>query len=113
MKAIGIQLDDNIDQGNLMDIKINPVRDIDGKIVSGFVIGSTLEQNKALILIGSQGDFKYKPELGVCFEDILLGADLLEYRHKITEHFAMDGLKIEELDLYRTDNINIIANYES
>ncbi|MDA6067989.1 hypothetical protein NJT12_00030 [Flavobacterium sp. AC] len=113
MKGIGIQLVDNIDQGNLLDIKINPIRDQGGKIISGLVIGNTLEQNKALILIGSQGDFKYRPDLGVCFEDVLLGADLLEYRHKITEHFAKDGLKITELDLYRTDNIKIIANYES
>lgn len=113
MKDLGIQLVDNIYEGNLMDIKINPIRDIDGKIISGLVIGNILEQNKALILIGSQGDFKYRPDLGVCFEDVLLGADLLEYRHKITDHFEKDGLKITELDLYRTDNIKIIANYES
>lgn len=113
MKGIGIQLVDNIDHGNLLDIKINPIRDQEGKIVSGIVIGNTLEQNKALILIGSQGDFKYRPDLGVCFEDILLGADLLEYRHKVTEHFQKDGLKIIELDLYNTNNIKIIATYES
>jgi hypothetical protein len=113
MKDIGIQLVDNIDDVNLLDIKINPIRDQDGKIISGLVIGNILEQNKALILIGSQGDFKYRPDLGVCFEDVLLGGDLLEYRHKITEHFTKDGLKITELDLYRTDYIKIIANYES
>jgi hypothetical protein len=113
MKGIAIQLVDNIDDGEVLDIKITPIRDQDGKIISGLVVGNTLEQNKALILIGSQGDFKFRPDLGVSFEDILLGADLLEYRHKVTEHFRKDGLKITELDLYNTNNIKIIAVYES
>lgn len=113
MKDVGIQLIDNVSEGIIMDLKIKPVRDTSGKIVSGFVIGNILEQNKALIFIGSQGDFKFRPDLGVGFGDVLLGDDLLEYRHKVTEHFTKDGLKITQLDLYTLDNIKIVANYES
>ncbi|MBP4140013.1 hypothetical protein [Flavobacterium geliluteum] len=113
MKSIGIQIIDNSLDGEVMDLKIKPVRDANGKIVSGLVIGNTLEQNKALILIGSEGDFKFRPDIGVNFGDVLLSDNLLEYRHKINEHFNKDGLKITELNLYRTDNIKIVADYES
>ncbi|WP_202110812.1 hypothetical protein [Flavobacterium hydrocarbonoxydans] len=113
MKSIGIQLIDNNDQGEPMDLKINPVRDVTGKIIAGIVIGNILEQNKALIIIGSEGDLKFRPDIGVNFGDVLLNDNLLEYRHKINEHFDKDGLKISELDLYTLDNIKIVADYES
>ncbi len=111
MKDRAIQLNDNADTGELPDLKINPVRDEQGKIVSGVVIGNTLEQNKALILLAQPGDFKFNPTLAVGIEDLLLDDDLLAYRHKIRENFAKDGLKIKELDLYNINNINIDATY--
>lgn len=112
MKSRAIQFVDNADEGNVLDLKIKPVRDADGLIVSGVVIGNTLQQNKALILLAQPNDFKANPTLGVGIEDILLDSDLLEFRHKIRENFAKDGLKITELDLYSTDKINIEADYE-
>lgn len=112
MKDRAIQYIDHSDEGELLDVKINPQHDAEGKIISGFVIGSTLEQNKALILIAQPGDFKANPTLGVGFEDILLSGDLLKYRHKIREQFKKDGLKVTQLKLYNLDNIKIEAAYE-
>lgn len=112
MKSIGIQLNDNNDSGDVLDLKINVVRDSAGKIVSGLVVGDTLEQNKAIILIAHQGELKATPDLGVGLGDILLSSDYLEYRHKIREHFAKDGLVIETLDLYENKPFKIVANYE-
>jgi hypothetical protein len=112
MKRTGIQLIDNNDSGEVMDIKISPELDGDGKIVSGIVVGDTLEQNKALILIGHQGDFKFNPEIGVGLSDVLLGNDHLSFRHRIREHFAMDGLQVSQLDLYPKKPLKIIADYE-
>lgn len=112
MKSIGIQLTDNNDTGDVLDLKINVVRDSTGKIVSGIVIGDTLEQNKAIILIAHEGQLKGNPDLGVGIGDIALSSDYLEYRHKIREHFAKDGLAVETLDLYENKPIKIIANYE-
>ncbi|OBX20954.1 MULTISPECIES: hypothetical protein [Bizionia] len=111
-KDRGIQVIDNTDEGVVLDLKINPIRNADNKIVSGLVIGNILEQNKAFILIGQPNDFKDHPTLGVGFEDNLLGEDLLEYRHKIREHFAVDGLKVTQLDLYDINAAKIDANYE-
>ncbi len=112
MKGFGIQLNDDTETGDVMDMKVIPARNESGLITSGFVLGNTLQQNKALILIGHPNDFKFEPTLGVGIEDILLTDNLLEYRHRVREHFAKDGLKIKQLDLYSTERINIQAIYE-
>ena len=113
MKDKAIQFIDNEDVGTVLDLKIDVKRDSEGKIVSGLVIGNTLEQNKAFLLLGHSNDFKGNPTLGVGIEDVLLSTELLEYRHKIREQFARDGLKITNLDLYSLDKINIEAHYEN
>lgn len=111
-KDRGIQVIDNNNQGNLLDLKIEVKRHADGKIISGLVIGNTLEQNKAFLLIAHCNDFKANPTLGVGIEDLLLNEELLEYRHKIREQFARDGLKITTLDLYGLNHVKIEAYYE-
>ena len=111
-KDIGIQVIGDANEGDVMDLKIKVQRDSLGLISQGIVIGNTLEQNKAFILIAHPSDFKMNPTLGVGIEDILLGSNLLEYRHKVREHFTMDGLKITSLDLYSIDRIKIEAEYE-
>lgn len=112
MKSIGIQYNDNNDNGEVLDLKVVPIRDSSGKILSGLVVGNTLEQNKASILIAQQGEFKFNPDLGVGLGDIALSSDYLEYRHKIREHFAKDGLVVETLDLFENKPLKIIAHYE-
>jgi hypothetical protein len=111
MKKRGIQLTDTTEIGKILDLKINVVRDSSGKIISGIVIGDTLEQNKALILIVHPGELKFKPDLGVGLGDLMLSSDYLEFRHRIREHFAKDGLFVETLDLYENKTLKIIANY--
>lgn len=113
MKDRAIQLVDHTDNnGELMDVKIQPIRDTNGKIIQGVVVGNTLQQNKALILIAHPNDFKANPTLGVGIGDITLDSDLLDYRHEIREQFYKDGLKITELDLYSVDSVKIEAHYE-
>ncbi len=112
MKDRGIQVISNTDEGNVLDLKVAPVYDVYGKIVSGLVVGDTLEQNKAFILLAQPGDFKFMPTLGVGIEDMILDDDLLAFRHKIRQNFALDGLKITDLDLYHTGRIKIEAHYE-
>ncbi len=112
MKSKGIQVVDHTDQGEILDLKINPVRNTSGKIISGLVIGKTLEQNKAFILMAQQGELKINPNIGVGFGDITLGTDLLPYRHKIREQFLIDGLQVQELTLYVNKPFKIEADYE-
>ena len=112
-KATGIQLIDSANQGQIMDIKIDPIRNADGKIENGLIIGSTLRQNQALILIAQEGEFKYKPELGIGIEDMILSEAYLQYRHKIRKHFEMDGLRVETLEVYENKPIVIEAYYNN
>lgn len=111
-KGMGIQFIDNLDDGDLWDLKIKPVRGSDGKINSGFVIGETLNQNQAAILTAHQGEFKFMPALGVGLQDELLGEDLLSARHKIKEQYPIDGLTVKNLDLYKNEKFEISADYE-
>lgn len=110
-KSTGIQYNDSSD-GLVYDLKIEVKRDASGKILSGLVIGQTLEQNMASILVCKPGDLKDNLSFGVDFRSALLGEDLLEYRHKIKEEFTKDGLNVNHLDLYDLTKYNIDAAYE-
>ncbi|AZI53909.1 oxidase [Epilithonimonas vandammei] len=76
-----------------------------------FVAGENIIQQQAMLLATHQGEFKHSPEVGVGISDLLLGEELLEYRHKIRNQFAMDGLKINKLELYDIGNLKIDAEY--
>ncbi|MBS7234160.1 hypothetical protein KHA90_24465 [Flavobacterium psychroterrae] len=111
MKNIGIQLNDNSDDGTIMDLKIDPVRDASNKILSGLVIGQSKEQNIALMLMMHQGELKFKPDLGVGIEDIVLSSDYLIFRHRISEHLKKDNLIVSQVDLFENKPFKIIAEY--
>lgn len=111
MKNIGIQLIDNSDAGDVMDLKIEPIRDASNKIVSGFVIGQTQPQNIALMLMVHQGELKFRPDLGVGIQDLVLSSDYLVFRHKIREHLKKDNLIVSQLDLFEDKPFKIVAEY--
>lgn len=110
-KDKGLQLNDNTTTGEILDLKIEVVKDAEGKIKSGLIVGNTLQQNQALILITQPGENKFNPDLGVGIADMLLDHDYLNYRHRIREHYAKDGLKVSHLDLYENKPLRIDANY--
>ncbi|KMQ70307.1 hypothetical protein [Chryseobacterium koreense] len=110
-KATGIQYQDSADS-SVYDLKVQVVKDAFGKIVSGMVIGATLEQNMASIMIAEPGDLKANLTLGVGLRSALLDEDLLKYRHAIKQQFATDGINIKHLDLYNLQKFSIDAEYE-
>lgn len=114
MKDFGIQLIDSNDQGNYMDMKVDPVVDGDGKIVSGLVLGNTQKQNELLILACNPGEIRQHPTIGVGLADATLddSDDLLGYRHEIRRNYKLEGLSIKKLDLYDIRNVNIESAYE-
>ena len=109
-KDFGIQLIPTA-SGNF-DLSIEVMKDEHGKIVSGLVLGATLEQNMACLLIAEPGDFKANPTLGVGLRSALLDEEMLEYRHQIKEQFANDGLNVKHLQLYNLKEFEIDAEYE-
>ena len=112
MKQIGIQLNDHNDTGDVLDLKIEPKRDSAGKIISGLVVGATLEQNIALLFLAQKGELKANPDLGVGLEDISLSQDYLAYRHKIKEELKKDGMIVHQLEFYANKPFKIVASYE-
>jgi hypothetical protein len=112
MKTKGIQLTDSADSGILMDLKIKVVRNAENKITQGLVVGNTMNQNQALILIANPGEFKFMPTLGVAIDELILDDDYLRFRHRIREHFAKDGLKVKSVQLSEGKPLLIDASYE-
>ncbi len=110
MKDRGIQLTDGNTAG--IDLKIVVVRDSDNKIVNGLVVGDILRQNQALIVVSSPGELKFNPTIGVSIRDLLLDNDYLRIRHRIREHLAKDGMKVDSVDLSEKEPLKIEARYE-
>ncbi|MNG13294.1 hypothetical protein D3C84_969650 [compost metagenome] len=110
MKDKAIQLTDGGQQD--IDLKIEVLRDSDGKITQGMVVGDTMNQNQALILIANPGEFKFSPTIGVAIDELLLDNDYLRFRHRIREHFAKDGLIVKSVELSEGKPLKIDASYE-
>jgi len=76
-----------------------------------FVVGESMNQQQAMLLIAHPGEFKMSPEIGIGISDLLLGEELLEYRHRIRNQYMLDGLKINRLELYEIGKLKIDAEY--
>jgi hypothetical protein len=112
MKDRAIQLTDGTNELQGIDLRIEVARDSDGLITQGMVIGNTMNQNQALILVSNPGEFKFSPTLGVAIDGLLLDHDFLRFRHRIRDHFKKDGLKTESIQLAENKPLIIQASYE-
>ncbi len=112
MKNIAMQLNDRPDAEHYLDLRIEPERDASGQIARGIRIGEVTAQNKALILLTVPGEWRSLPDYGVDIREMLLGEDMLIYRHRIRQAFRQDGLTIDRLDLYPGRKPQIEAHYE-
>ena len=110
-KDTGIQLNDHLSDNAQMDIKLDIQRDSSGRITHGMVVGSTLHQNQALILITRKGEWKFRPDLGVGIEDAILDDELLNYRHSIKEELVKDGMTVRKLVFYEGKPFELKADY--
>jgi hypothetical protein len=110
MKDKGIQLTNGGQQD--IDLKIEVLRDSDGLITQGLVVGNTMNQNQAMILIANPGEFKFNPTIGVAIDELILDDDYLRMRHRIREHFAKDGLMVKSIQLSEGKPLLIDASYE-
>jgi len=81
---------------------------IDGESIQ---IGDTLYQNQYMIMLAQKGEFKEFPRLGVGIEDITNDEDIAEWKKRIREEFAKDGLKVDKLELVNNE-ILIEADYD-
>jgi hypothetical protein len=112
MKNIGIKINDSASGLESIDLKIDVVRGSDGLITQGLVVGNTMNQNQAMILIANPGEFKFNPTIGVAIDELILDNDYLRMRHRIRDHFAKDGLNVKSLQLSEGKPLLIDASYE-
>lgn len=111
-KAIGIQLEDKMNVMGTIDLKIQVIRDVDNKIISGLTVGHTLHQNKAIILTAQPGEIKTRPDLGVGIIDFLEDNDYQKYKTIIPDHFLKDGLKVRAVTFSEKLPLEIDCSYE-
>ena len=90
------------------DIQVRRGRD--GKITGGLVIGDTLRQNQAIILLLHKGELKEWPAVGCGISDMLLDNDPIYWRTIIREQLEMDGQKVNSVKI-TTTGIHIDATY--
>lgn len=105
MRGKGILLDD------AFGLKVLPVRDTSGKIISGLQVGNTLYQNQALILILHPGALKLAPTVGVGISDILQSNDFPFWRRKIKLQMEADGQRVTAVSFSLSQKLTIDAHY--
>lgn len=111
MKTIGIQLADNTNTLGGVDLRIKVKRGASGLIEQGIMVGDTMNQNQALMLIANPGEFKNNPTIGVAIDELLLDNDFLRFRHRIRVHFEKDGLTVRNVQLENGKPLVIDASY--
>lgn len=79
------------------DLDVKVVRDEDGRIASGLVVGDILNQNQAMILSLGKGELKSNPSVGVGMMDYLLDHDMAGLQREIREQLEMDGQTVESV----------------
>lgn len=94
----GIQLED-------YDLAVKVEKDNAGKIISGVIIGDTLQQNQALILKMHKGELHEDPSVGVGISDMLLDHDSESWKREIREQMELDGQTVNSVSIEANDII--------
>ncbi len=105
MRGTGIILTSNY------DVEVKPTRGSSGKIESGFVIGNTLYQNQAVILICHSGEITEMPQLGVGIEDMLMDNDYAAWRWAIRMNMKRDRQDVKDVQFSKNKQLKIDAGY--
>ena len=95
-KTIGIQMT------NALELATTVVRDSNGLILSGMMVGDTLYQNQYLILQAQKGEFKEYPTLGCGIDDMPNDEELSEWQATIREELAKDGMSVKAINITST-----------
>lgn len=95
------------------DVNVQPKRNSLGLIVEGMVVGETIYQNEALILVSHTGEFKENPMLGVGVNDMVNDNDIAQWEHAIRVNLSRDNMEVRTVKINRRNgNITIEADYK-
>lgn len=107
-KETGILLDP--DTG---DLQMRVIRDSNGLITSGFLIGNVTEQNQRAILLAEKGEIKENPLLGVGIASFLDHDDPSELLREVRENLRMDGQTVNKCGFNNEGNLIIVGGYDN
>jgi hypothetical protein len=107
-KGIGIQLSSNSES---YELAITLQKDSEGKIEHGLMVGNTLPQNQALILLTEKGELKEYPLFGVGINGIINDNELEYWRKEIMDMMEQDGMTLSVLEL-TTKGLKIEGGYK-
>ena len=105
-KEKGILLDDNF------ELVISPVRDSNGLIISGLVVGDVTKQNQRTILLAEKGEIKQAPTLGVGIASFLDDDNPSDLLREIRSNLREDGQTVRACG-FSSGKLIIDAGYES
>jgi len=105
-KEKGILLDDNL------ELVISPVRDSNGLITSGLVVGDVTKQNQRTILLSEKSEIKEAPTLGVGIASFLDDDNPSELLREIRYNLREDGQTVRACG-FSDGKLIIDAVYES
>ena len=105
-KGTGILL-----QPTTSDLLIRVIRNPQGRITGGLVIGGSIHQNQAIIIDAHEGEIKERPDLGVGIAGSLLDNDITGWKRRIAEHLKKDGQDIKKVSISKDYNITVDASY--
>ena len=104
-RDIGIRISDE------WEPEVVVIRDTEGKIRGGLVVGNILEQNQAMLLLCHKGEIKEFGEIGLGIEDMLNDNELDRWKRDITYMLSQDGMKVKRLEIGE-EEIRLEAEYE-
>ena len=79
------------------ELAVNVVRDANGLIVSGLVVGSSIDQDAVMVLKLHQGDLKEDPLLGPGLTKFIRGkVDKSQIDNRIRQHFTRAGIDYDD-----------------
>lgn len=94
------------------DLRVND--DFEMLVSAGdFVIDTSNQQHIGTMLKTRIGELKQFPASGVGIEDMLLGDEVIEFKHKIRKQLTDDGATVTKIDFTSKNKLTLNADYTS
>ena len=106
-KGKGVLLDDNFEP------VVSVVRDSNGLILSGMVVGDVTQQNQRTILLAEKGEIKESPSLGVGIASFLDDDNPSDLLREIRANLREDGQTVRSCGFNSIGKLVIDGGYDS